>query len=259
MTTELYDREAEVLSAAVSRRSERHTTRETLGTVLRIAILAVAKLKYLTVIGSMALSVVTYSLLWGWTFALGFVIVLFIHEMGHVLELKRSRIPASVPVFIPFLGAAVAMRGRPKNAAVEARVGLAGPITGTASALVVLGVYALTGSPFWRALAFVAFFLQLFNLIPMLPLDGGRAMAAISTRIWFVGWLGMIGLAIYTGHPLIFVVVALGAMELVTRWGRRKNPETIAYHSVRVRDRLIIGAVYLVLVLSTGYATVALG
>src|ERR671936_2396292 len=140
----------------------------------------------------MLVSVAAYSLIWGWRFALGFVLLLLIHEMGHVLQLRREGIKASAPMFIPFLGALVAMRELPKDAAAEARVGLAGPVLGTVGALGALGLYAATGNNLFRALAFMGFFLNLFNLAPVVPLDGGRAMAALSPWMWFAGFAAML-------------------------------------------------------------------
>ena len=124
----------------------------------------------------MFVSVLAYTLLWGWTFAIGFVLLMFVHEMGHVIVLKRQGIPASLPMFIPFLGAFVNMRGMPRDAYQEALSGLAGPYFGTAGAVVVGFWGHATGSNFLLQLAAIGFFLNLFNLLPMLPLDGGRAV-----------------------------------------------------------------------------------
>ena len=129
----------------------------------------------------MLVSIAAYALIWGWPFAVGFVLLLLLHEMGHVIQLRREGIKASAPMFIPFLGAVISAKSMGDNAAAEARVGLAGPGARKPRALVPLipSGYA-TGSDFWRALAYIGFFLNLFNLLPVLPLDGGRAMAALS-------------------------------------------------------------------------------
>jgi Zn-dependent protease len=138
-------------------------------------LLLLPKLKVLTTSASMLVSVAAYALIWGWRFALGFVLLLFVHELGHVLQLRREGIKASAPLFIPFLGAVVGMKELPKDAAAEARVGLAGPVLGSLACLVPVGLYGLTGNELFQALAFTGFFLNLFNLLPVLPLDGGRA------------------------------------------------------------------------------------
>src|SRR5205814_10223411 len=99
-------------------------------------LLLLPKLKILTTSGSMLVSVGAYALIWGWKFAIGFVLLIFVHEMGHVLQLRREGVPASAPLFIPFLGAMVGMKKLPDDAAAEARVGLAGPVLGSIGALV---------------------------------------------------------------------------------------------------------------------------
>src|SRR5213596_2038760 len=107
---------------------------------LKALLLLLPKLKLLTTSGSMLVSIGAYALIWGWQFAVGFVLLLFAHEMGHVIQLKREGVPASAPMFIPFLGAVVGMKRLPDDAAAEARVGLAGPILGSIACLVPLGL-----------------------------------------------------------------------------------------------------------------------
>src|SRR5947199_7903672 len=113
---------------------------------LRAVLLLLPNLKLLTTSGSMLVSIGAYALIWGWQFAVGFVLLLFVHEMGHVIQLRREGVPASAPMFIPFLGAFVGMKRLPDDAAAEARVGLAGPVLGTVGALGALGLYAATGN-----------------------------------------------------------------------------------------------------------------
>jgi hypothetical protein len=95
-----------------------------------------------------------------------------------VIQLRREGVKASAPMFIPFLGAVISAKSMGRDAAAEARVGLAGPVLGSIATLVPLALWLATGSDFWRALAYIGFFLNLLNLLPVLPLDGGRAMAA---------------------------------------------------------------------------------
>ena len=137
------------------------------------------KVKYVGLVLSMLVSIVAYSLFFGWSFAVGIVLLILVHEMGHVIELRRQGVPASAPLFIPFLGAFVNMRGSPRSAYQEALSGLAGPLVGTAASVVVAFWANATGSNFLMALAFFGFFVNLFNLLPVLPLDGGRAAAAL--------------------------------------------------------------------------------
>jgi len=215
------------------------------GAKLKGLLLILPKLKLFTTSASMLVSIGAYSLIWGWSFALGFVLLLLVHEMGHVLQLRREGIKASAPMFIPFLGALVAMKELPKDAAAEARVGLAGPVLGSIGALVPLGLYALTGNELFQALAFVGFFLNLFNLLPVLPLDGGRAMAALSPALWLVGFGLLIAVTLLYPNPIMLLVLLFGGMETYRRWKARKEPEAQAYHRVSRRTRLAVAGVYL--------------
>lgn len=135
--------------------------------------LLLLKVKFLGTALTMVLSIGAYALLFPVWFAVGFVVLIWVHEMGHVLQLKREGIAASAPMFIPFLGAFVAMKQMPKDVLAEARVGLAGPVLGSLGALGAWGIYELTQEPLFLGLAYIGFFLNLFNLLPMLPLDGG--------------------------------------------------------------------------------------
>src|SRR5438067_899249 len=188
-------------------------------------LLLLPKLKILTTSGSMLVSVAAYALIWGWKFAVGFVLLLFVHEMGHVFQLRREGIPASAPMFIPFLGAFVAMKSLGKDAAAEARVGLAGPVLGSLGALVPLALWKATGATFWEALAFVGFFLNLFNLLPVLPLDGGRAMTALTPWMWLVGYALLIGAMFLYPSPIMVLILLFGGMETYRRWHARKTPQ----------------------------------
>src|SRR5207244_2306971 len=128
-----------------------------------------------------------YASIWGWQFAVGFVVLLFVHEMGHVIQLRREGIAASAPLFIPFMGAVVWAKSLGNDAAAEARVGLAGPVLGSIGSALCLPLYSATGNHLFQALAFTGFFLNLFNLLPVTPLDGGRAFAAMAPWMWWVG------------------------------------------------------------------------
>jgi Zn-dependent protease len=214
---------------------------------LKALVFLLPKLKLLTTSGTMLVSVAAYSLIWGWKFAAGFVLLLLVHEMGHVFQLRREGIPASAPMFIPFLGAVVTAKSLGGNALAEARVGLAGPVLGTLGAGAVAGVAVLTDSDFLRALAFTGFFLNLFNLLPVVPLDGGRAMAAMAPWMWFVGFAALIALAIFFPNPIILLILVFGGMETWRRWRARRHgdEEQQAYYRVSPRARLAVAAVYL--------------
>jgi Zn-dependent protease len=215
------------------------------GAKLKALLLLIPKLKLFTTSASMLVSIGAYALIWGWKFAVGFVLLLLVHELGHVVQLRREGIRASAPMFIPFLGALVAMKELPKDAAAEARVGLAGPVLGSLAALAPLGLYALTGDELFKALAFVGFFLNLFNLLPVLPLDGGRAMAALSPWMWLVGFALLIGAALAFPNPIMILILLFGGLETWRRWRERNTPAAREFHRVRPATRAAVALVYL--------------
>ena len=219
-------------------------------TKLKAIILFLPKVKLLATAATMAVSVAAYGSIWGFAFAAGFVVLLLVHEMGHVIALRREGIRASAPMFIPFMGAVISARSLGRNALAEARVGLAGPILGTIGSLACAVVWLVTGHDYWRALAYTGLFLNLFNLLPVVPLDGGRAMAAMSPWMWFAGFAGIVVLAFVFPNPIILIIAVFAAYETYRRWQQRRRggPEQEAYYRVSARDRLLVGAVYLGLV-----------
>jgi Zn-dependent protease len=214
------------------------------------------KAKLLVTAGSALVSVAAYSLIWGWQFAIGFVLLLFIHEMGHVIQLRREGIRASAPTFIPFLGAVIASRSLGDDAYAEAKVGLAGPILGTLGAGACLAIGELSGSGLLMALAYVGFLINLFNLIPVVPLDGGRAMAAMAPWLWFVGFGVIVAAAIAFHNPFLVMIALFAGFELWRRWQhhRSRTIESAAYYRVPPRARLLVGLLYIGLI-----AVLALG
>jgi Zn-dependent protease len=218
------------------------------GAKLKALLLLLPKIKVFSTSATMLVSIGAYSLIWGWKFALGFVLLLLVHEMGHVIQLRREGLEASAPMFIPFMGAVVWAKSLGDNAAAEARVGLAGPVLGTLGAAALIPVANATGNDLFQALAFTGFFLNLFNLLPVVPLDGGRAMAALSPWMWFAGFGGLIVLMVVFPNPIILLIVLFGAMETWRRWQERKSPASQEYYRVSPRDRLLVAAVYVALV-----------
>src|SRR5688572_8489070 len=218
------------------------------GAKLKALLFLLPKIKVFTTSGSMLVSIGAYSLLWGWKFAVGFVALLFVHEMGHVLQLRREGIDASAPMFIPFMGAVIWAKSLGDNAAAEARVGLAGPVIGSLGAAALIPVASATGNDLFTALAFTGFFLNLFNLLPVLPLDGGRAMAALSPWMWLIGFAALVALTIAFPNPIILIIALLGGLETWHRWRDRKSPEARKYYRVSPRDRLLIAVVYVGLI-----------
>jgi Zn-dependent protease len=207
-------------------------------------LLLLLKVKFVGTALTMLLSVGAYALLFPVWFAVGLVVLIWVHEMGHVLQLKREGVKASAPMFVPFLGAFVAMKEMPKNALAEARVGLAGPVLGTLGALGAWGIYAWTQNPLFLGLAYVGFFINLFNLLPMLPLDGGRAVGAMSPVFWLLGILVTVALFFIQPNFIILIIAFLGGTELWRRWKMRNTPEGQAYNKIELRHRVMVGLVY---------------
>jgi len=220
----------------------------------KVALLLLTKAKFLTTSLSMLVSIAAYSLIWGWKFAAGFVALLFVHEMGHYIQMRREGVQPSWMLFVPFLGAAVGARSLGGSALAEARVGLAGPVLGTLGSLATAGIYLATGDDFWRALAFVGFFLNLFNLLPVLPLDGGRAMAAMAPWMWGVGFAALLALLIVAPNPILIFVLLIGGMETWRRYRMRRSglEGNESYYRVKPAHRLAVGVVYVGLLVLLG-------
>jgi Zn-dependent protease len=203
------------------------------------------KLKIVTVAGSMIVSVGAYALLGGWWFGVGLVGLIFVHEMGHVVALRRQGVPASAPLFIPFMGAVIGMRRMPANAWREAEVALAGPLLGSIGAAAIWAAGAAFHSRFLVALAFIGFFLNLFNLIPLVPLDGGRAVAALHPAIWLLGLGGLLALEVVRPSPILPFILIVGGIELWRRWRLRGTPGFAGYYRLPLWQRAVAGGAYL--------------
>ena len=202
---------------------------------------ALLKFKFLF---SMFVSAAFYVWLGGWWFGIGLIVLLFVHEMGHVVEARRQGLPVSVPIFIPFMGALISMKQMPHNAWREAKLAIAGPLLGSAAALALYLAGVAYDSQQLKALAFLGFLLNLFNLLPVIPLDGGRITAALHPALWFVGFLALLALVIYQPNPLLIIILLLAASELWRRWRLRGAPQMREYYRVRPHQRLIMGLLY---------------
>ena len=226
-----------------------------LGPLGVIAAFALGKLKLIvpllkmTKLGtllSMLVAIWAYAMLWGLPFAVGFVLLIFVHELGHVLVMRQQGIRAGAPVFIPFVGAVIAMKSLPRNAWVEALVGIGGPVLGSVGALFCLVVASLSGSLFWYALASTGFLINLFNLIPISPLDGGRIVGVISRWLWAAGYAVGIVVFLLTWSPILFLILLLGLFTL----GRTLRGPREGYFDVAPARRVTMGAAYFGLVVA---------
>jgi Zn-dependent protease len=193
---------------------------------------------------SMFVSAAFYVWLGGWWFGIGLIVLLFVHEMGHVVEAKRQGLPVSVPVFIPFMGALITMKQMPHDAWREARLAIAGPLLGSTGALLLYILGLVYDSQQLKALAFLGFLINLFNLLPVVPLDGGRITAALHPALWFAGFLALLALVIYRPNAILIVILLFAGSELWRRWKTRRVPQMQEYYRVRPHQRLFIGLAY---------------
>jgi Zn-dependent protease/ribosomal protein L37E len=207
-------------------------------------------------LGSMLLSIAVYYfvLFRNWPVAIGFVVLMLIHEMGHAIALWYYKLSASPPIFVPFLGALINLREPPPNAWIESVVGMGGPLLGTIGAMVCYVIaIALPAHPMLQAellvAAQLAFILNLFNLLPVPPLDGGRITAAITPWLWVLGLagLGWIGISEFRAAglfglfiPVLILVYALPRIRQTLR-ARRMN---LPYFQVTRAQSWTMGAIY---------------
>lgn len=157
-----------------------------------------------------------YWALWGWKFALGIVGSIYVHEMGHVAALRRYGIKASAPMFLPGIGAVVRLKQHPATAAEDARVGLAGPIWGLGAALAAYTIYLATGAPIWGAIAHFGAWVNLFNLLPVWQLDGGRGFRALSRRERWIAAGALTAIWAVTTEPLVLLLALAGGVSAMS-------------------------------------------
>jgi Zn-dependent protease len=173
--------------------------------------------KILLTSGSVVLSVAAYAAGRGLAFAVGFVLLILVHELGHGAAMKAHGIRSGWPVFIPFFGAMIAMKDRPEHPRIEADIAYAGPLAGTAASLVCAAIGLLFHSPFFIALAYAGFFLNLFNLVPFGFLDGGRIARVISKKAWLIGAVLLVVLFLKSPSPQLLIIGGFGAMHAFRR------------------------------------------
>ncbi len=179
-------------------------------TKAKFLVLGLGKLSTLL---SMLAAAGVYWTLWGWKFALGIVGSIYVHEMGHVAALRRYGIKASAPMFIPGLGAFIRLRQHPATAAEDARVGLAGPVWGLGAAIAAYGIYLATRSPIWGAIAHFGAWVNLFNLLPVWQLDGGRGFRALGRRERWMATAALVAIWLVTAEPLLVLLAVAGAAK----------------------------------------------
>ncbi|OZI57312.1 site-2 protease family protein [Bordetella genomosp. 1] len=205
--------------------------------------------KLLTTGGTMLLSVAAYALVFGWRYAAGFVLLLFVHEMGHYVAARQRGLAVGAPAFIPFVGAWIQLKALPHDAETEAYVGLAGPLAGTVAALACYFAARDTGSDLLLALSYAGFFINLFNLIPISPLDGGRITAVLSPRVWLLGVPVLAALFFWSPSPILILVAVLALPSAARAFKYDPDlPENQAYYGTSLEHKLSYGTAYLGLV-----------
>eukprot|EP00397_Hematodinium_sp_SG-2012_P021630 GEMP01022357.1.p1 GENE.GEMP01022357.1~~GEMP01022357.1.p1 ORF type:complete len:360 (+),score=46.28 GEMP01022357.1:69-1148(+) len=221
------------------------------GLKFAVPILKVAKVGPLF---SMVASGFAYGAVFGWAYGFGMISLIAIHETGHALMMRHLGIPVGPMVFIPFMGASVAMEKFPSNAAHEAAVALAGPILGSVAAFVPLAYGLATGSQLGFALAHWGFMINLFNLLPIGSLDGGRVAGALSKWLLPVGVVGCGGLLYMTPTNPILILIFLGGSY--TTFMRFWSPEfrPYGYFDISPGSKMIVGVTYLGLIAALVYA-----
>jgi Zn-dependent protease len=198
--------------------------------------------------GSMLLSLVVYAAIWGWRYAAGFIALLFAHEMGHYVAARQRGLNVGAPAFIPFVGAWIALKDQPVDVETEAYVAIAGPVVGTIAALAVYLWARSENSGLLLAISYSGLFLNLFNLLPISPLDGGRVTAVLSPRIWFLGVPILLALMLYRPSPMLIIVVVLAIPQLMKAWRYDPGaPENLAYYGIPLQTKFEYCAAYLAL------------
>jgi membrane-associated protease RseP (regulator of RpoE activity) len=209
--------------------------------------------------GSMGLSIAYYAMNWDWKFATGFVFLILIHELGHLVAAQRFGLRTGPPVFIPMMGAFISLKDRAPNAWVEAIIGIGGPLFGTFAAGVCFILRSDASDPFWGQLAFYGFLLNLFNLAPVGFLDGGRIVTAISPWLWIPGYLLMLLYTLFSWQssdrfPSIpFFVLLMGIPRLFSLF-KHRSPADQRYYDLEPSQRLSMSLAYfgLIVVLLLG-------
>lgn len=197
--------------------------------------------------GSMLISVFVYALVWGWRYAAMFVLLLFCHELGHYYAARQRGLDVGAPTFIPFVGAWIELKEMPHDAETEAHIGIAGPIAGTVASAIVLLVARATGEQWLLAAAYSGFFLNLFNLIPISPLDGGRITGVVSPKIWLLGIPLLVGLFLWHPSPMLLIVAILA---IPRAWEVFTGKADTSYFLAEPGTRLSYAAKYLGLLLA---------
>jgi len=203
--------------------------------------------------GTMLISIWAYALFFGWPFAVGFVLLMFVHECGHLIVAKKFGLPVSAPVFIPFMGAFILLKDQPSNAWMEACVGIGGPILGSLGALACNSLGEIFNMPLLIALASTGYLLNLFNLMPVGFLDGGRIVTALSRWLWLPGFAMLLWFGWKFPNFIVWLIV-IASLPRIFSLFRKRTEEERRYYEVTPAQRWTMSILYFGLI-----AALALG
>ena len=210
-------------------------------------------MQYAVAGGSFVVTIAAYATQAPLAVALGFVVITLIHEVGHAIAIRAKGLRAGFMVFIPFIGGAVTLKDQPHSVYDDALFGLAGPVAGTAASLICLQIYKWTADPLWLLIAFLGFALNLFNMVPLGMLDGGRISAAISKWMWVFGGGVIIYQVVQRPNPLVILIAVLAAFQVYASLDREKTDPH--YFEITGAQRAAIAALYFALVIFLGHQT----
>jgi Zn-dependent protease len=226
---------------------------------MKLLLLLLSTLKWgkiATTGGTMLLSLAIYATIWGWPYAAGFIALMFVHEMGHFVAARQCGLNVGAPTFIPFVGAWINLKDQPLDVRTEAYIAVAGPLAGTVAAVAVYLWGRSTDNALLLAIAYAGLFLNLFNLLPISPLDGGRITAILSPRVWLLGAPLMLALLLYRPSPVLVIVAVMALPQFLKAWNYDpKAPENVAYYDVPLQTKLEYGGLYLALAAYLGVMT----
>jgi Zn-dependent protease len=197
--------------------------------------------------GSFVVTIAAYTTQAPLAVVVGFVVVTLIHEVGHAIAIRARGLRTGFMVFIPFIGGAVTLKDQPRTAYEDAIIGLAGPVAGTAASLVFLQVYKWVHDPLYLLIAFLGFALNLFNLLPIGMLDGGRISAAVTKWMWVLGGGAVVYKVISQPNPLVIVIAILAAFQVYASIVREKTD--VHYYEISGLQRAAIAVLYFGLVI----------
>lgn len=191
--------------------------------------------KFGSTLFSMALSVAAYAVFFGWKFAVALVYLIFVHEMGHLVAARIKGIPTSSAVFLPFVGAMISLKEQPRDAATEAYLAYGGPLAGLISFLPAVALYQADPGPFWALVTYMGAMINLFNLLPVTPLDGGRIVSVLSTKIWLIGLAGLLAFVAFSpANPIMYIIVIIGVVSWWNRAREGYRNSVLAYEKERL-------------------------